>query len=155
MLNTGIGAIGKKRENKRKPCYNQTNIPNKNKMGLSILVAKILCLLYLSAGVAALSGKITFAKIVDDFEKSPALTFITGLLSLTLGMLLVEYHNIWVKDWPVLITIIGWAAVVKGIMFIAYPKAMAFFKPWYKKTERWGILLIAIGLLFGYFGFLA
>ncbi|MBN2306591.1 hypothetical protein JXD20_01265 [Candidatus Peregrinibacteria bacterium] len=122
-------------------------------MGLSILVAKILALLYLSAGVAALGGKITFAKIVDDFEKSPALTFMTGLFSITVGMLMVEYHNIWVKDWPVLITIIGWAALIKGVMFIAWPQKISFFKPWYKKTQVWGILMIAIGLLFGYLGF--
>lgn len=123
-------------------------------MGLSIFVAKVVSLLYLAAGIGALSGKITFAKIVDDFEKSPALTFMTGLFTLVVGMLLVQYHNIWVKDWPVLITIIGWAALIKGLMFIACPQKISFFKSWYKKNQTWGLVLIAIGLIFGYFGFL-
>lgn len=122
-------------------------------MELSILVAKMVSLLYLAAGIAALSGKVTFAKIVDDFDKSPALTFITGLFSMIFGVLLVEYHNLWVKDWRVLITIIGWAALIKGVMFIVAPNMMDFFKPWYKNTKGWGLLLVAIGLVFGYFGF--
>lgn len=124
-------------------------------MNVAIFVAKVLSLLYLSAGLAALSGKVTFAKIVDDFDKSPALTFMTGLITLTMGMLILEFHNVWVKDWTVLVTIVGWAAVLKGIMFIAFPNALSFFKPWYKNSQNWAILLLAIGALFGYFGFIA
>jgi len=123
-------------------------------MELSIFVAKIIALLYLAAGVAALRGVVSFAKIVDDFDKSPALTFITGLVTLILGMLVIQYHNIWVKDWTVLITIFGWAGAIKGVMFIAFPGGLKLFKGMYKNTKAWGVLLVLIGVLFGYFGFI-
>ena len=122
-------------------------------MELSVLVAKILALVYISAGIAAVSGKITFSKIVEDFEKSQGLTFISGLMALVIGMLLVKYHNIWVRDWIVLITIIAWIALLKGIMLIAFPHFISSCKGWYKNTRVWGIFMIAVGLLFGYFGF--
>ena len=123
-------------------------------MELSILVAKIAALTYLSAGIAALSGKMDYKKIVDSFNASPALTYVTGLFALIIGMILVENHNIWVKDWPVLITIIGWASTIKGVMLIAFPDVMDSFKPVFKNTTGVGIFLLALGLLFGYFGFL-
>ena len=123
-------------------------------MELSFLVAKIIAILYISAGIAALSGKITFSKIVEDFEKSQGLTFISGFITLIIGMLLVTYHNIWVKNWTVLITIIGWVSLLKGVMLIAFPQSISSFKRWYKNTRIWGIFMIIVGLLFGYFGFL-
>ena len=122
-------------------------------MGPSILVAKILALTYISAGIAALSGKLSFSKMIEEYERSSALAFVTGFIALTLGMLLVEYHNVWVPNWPVLITFIGWGMLLKGIMLIAFPQCILFFKGWCQNTRAWGIVMIALGLLFGYFGF--
>jgi hypothetical protein len=124
-------------------------------MELSILVAKIISLLYLSTGISALTGQTTFKGILEDILSSRALSFTLGLIGLILGMLLVEYHNFWVKDWTVLITIIGWASLIKGVMLIAYPQSLGWFKSWYKNAQVFGTLAIAIGLLFGYFGFVA
>ena len=124
-------------------------------MELSILVAKILALTYISAGVAALNGKNTFARIVEDFERSPGLTFVTGFFTLICGMLLVAYHNIWVRNWTVLVTVAGWAALLKGVLLIAFPQYISSFKSGYKNTRAWGIFMIALGILFGYFGFIA
>ncbi len=123
-------------------------------MELSILVARTLSLVYISAGIAALSGKINFSRIVEDFENSQGLTFISGFMTLILGMLLVHYHNIWVCGWTMLITIIGWIALFKGIMLIAFPRFISPFKSWYKNSRIWGVMMIALGLLLGYFGFI-
>ena len=125
-------------------------------MELSILVAKILALYYLAAGVGVLSGKVKADKMIKSFEDSPGLTLISGFFMIIIGALLVEYHNIWVKAWTVLVTIIGWVALIKGVLFIAYPQLLLSFKGMYKNTKPWwGVIGIALGLLFGYFGFVA
>ena len=124
-------------------------------MELSILVAKIMALAYISVGIGMLSGKLTYNKIIGGFEKSPGLTYLAGIFTLIIGVLLVEYHNIWVKNWTVLITIIGWVALIKGVMLVAFPQFISYFKNWYKNTRAWSIFIIALGLLFGYFGFLS
>ncbi|MDA1060980.1 MAG: hypothetical protein O3B47_04260 [bacterium] len=123
-------------------------------MELSTLVAKIMTIVYISAGVSALSGKVDFKKFVEEFEKSPALTYITGLFGIIIGMLLIEHHNFWVKDWTVLVTIIGWAALIKGILLIVFPSAILSLRSIYKNTQTWGIFIVVIGLVFGYFGFI-
>ena len=122
-------------------------------MEMSILAARILAVIYLSAGVGTLSGKLDLKKLVEDFERVPALSYVTGFMTIVLGMLLVEYHNLWVKDWRVLVTLVGWAALVKGILLVSCPQFIRAFKGWYSKTRVWGAVIFSIGLVFGYFGF--
>ena len=124
-------------------------------MGISVLAAKILALVYISVDVGILSGKLKYDKLIEDFETSSGLTYLAGIFTLIIGVLLVEYHNIWVKNWTVLITIIGWVALIKGVMLVAFPQFISYFKNWYKNTRAWSIFIIALGLLFGYFGFLS
>jgi len=124
-------------------------------MELSILVAKIVAIAYFALGIGMVGGQISSAKVLDIFSKSQGLTLITGVFAVIIGMLLVNSHNIWVKDWPVLITLIGWGALIKGVLFLAFPSSLMSFKPMFKNEQGWGILLIALGALFGYFGFMA
>lgn len=122
-------------------------------MALSILIAKIISLAYLSVGFSVLSGRMDLNQLINEFEKSPALTYLSGIMALILGMLIIEHHNFWVADWYVLITIIGWMALIKGVLLIAYPKFIGSVKGWYQNPKKWGYFTIALGLLFGYFGF--
>lgn len=57
-----------------------------------------------------------------DLYDNAALTYLTGFIAVTFGLLIIGYHNLWVADWRVLITIIGWLALIKGLIFIVLPK---------------------------------
>lgn len=127
-------------------------------MELSILVAKIFTLFILAWGVGVATGKLNMKKALDSFEESQGLMFATGFFSLILGALLVQYHNIWVKDWTVLITILAWATLIKGVLMIAYPQVLflSFGKGLLKNMKpAWGLLPIIAGLVLGYFLFVA
>lgn len=122
-------------------------------MELSQFVAKIIAIVFISASIAALSGNVSFKKLMENFEKSYGLTFMTGFMTIICGMILIEFHNTWTKDWTVLITIIGWTSVLKGITLIAFPQIIPAFKGFYKNTQVLGVVMMGIGILFGYFGF--
>lgn len=126
-------------------------------MELSIFVAKILTLYMLAVGVGVLSGKLNMSKMIGDLEKSSALSLMTGFTLLVMGALLAQYHNIWSGPWwVVLITILGWATLIKGFLLIAYPQAIFSFKGLYKNMKpSWGIPIIALGLVLSYFLFVA
>jgi hypothetical protein len=124
-------------------------------MELSILAAKIICLIFVLTGIGGLSGKIDFNKMVGDFEKSVGLTFIAGIYTLVIGALLVNYHNIWAKDWTVLVTIIGWIALVKGCLLIIHPQFIRIGKGVYRNAQLLGAVMLILGAIFGYFGFIA
>ena len=122
-------------------------------MGLSILVARIIAVIYISSGIAVLIGQLNFDNIASDFNKSKALTFVAGSSGVIFGMVLVRYHNNWVKNWTVLITIISWIFLIGGIIVVVFPKSLSYFSKYYKHSPAWGIFMICFGLLFGYFGF--
>jgi hypothetical protein len=74
--------------------------------------------------VAALSALLNTRQIMaifEDFIKSPALIFIAGVMTLVMGLTLVIFHNHWVADWTVIITIFGWIGIAGGIMRMAFP----------------------------------
>jgi hypothetical protein len=123
-------------------------------MELSSLVAKIISIIYISSGIAVLIGTINFNDIVKDFDKSPALTFVVGSVGIIIGLILIEYHNIWVKNWKVLITIISWLFLIGGLVVVIIPKSLTYFNNLYKNSRILGLYMIAFGLIIGYFGFI-
>ncbi len=123
-------------------------------MELSIIVARILALTYICSGIAAFTGKLNFNKILENFENSPGLTYITGFITLAFGVILVTYHNFWIKDWLVVITIVGWLSLIKGMLIVLFPKFMFCFKGIYKHNKSIGLIILLIGIGFGYLSLL-
>jgi hypothetical protein len=127
-------------------------------MELSILVAKIISVIYLSVGLGAIFSTDHYRKLVDDMFDNTALTYFMGFTAVVVGFLLVHYHNIWVKNWTVLITIIGWLALIKGIVIILFPNFVhRYSKAIFAGTgfRVFPYMAILIGLFFGYFGFVS
>ena len=45
---------------------------------------------------------------------------INGMMALSFGALIVAFHNVW--SWPaIIITLIGWAQVLKGVLHLCIP----------------------------------
>jgi hypothetical protein len=53
-------------------------------------------------------------------ERGDAGVFVVAFLSLWFGSIVVAFHNVW-SGIPVLLTIIGWAQMIKGIVYFAAP----------------------------------
>ena len=53
-------------------------------------------------------------------ERGHAGVFFNGMLSLLVGSIIVALHNVW-SGMPMLVTLIGWAQVVKGFMSLVFP----------------------------------
>ncbi|HXE97217.1 MAG TPA: hypothetical protein VN642_12460, partial [Dongiaceae bacterium] len=84
-------------------------------MELSILIAKIVSVIYLSASLGSFFSKDYHLRISEDMFKNAALTYMMGSVTVVFGFLIVNYHNLWGSDWTVLITIIGWLSLIKGV----------------------------------------
>ena len=125
-------------------------------MELSILIAKIAAVIYLSASLGGFFSKDYYRKLSEEMYKNAALSYMMGFVAVIIGFLIVHYHNLWGRDWTVLITIIGWLSLIKGGFIIAFPKFLQHLsEPFF--TERALKIIpyvtLLIGLLFGYFGF--
>jgi len=125
-------------------------------MQISILIAKIAAVIYLSASLCGFSDRDYYRRLANDMYKNAALTYMTGFMTVIIGFLIVNFHNFWVRDWTVLITIIGWLSIIKGFFIIAFPKFIKrLSEPFLteKALKIFPYITLSLGLLFGYFGF--
>ena len=53
-------------------------------------------------------------------EKGRAGVFANGFLSLVFGSLIVSFHDVW-TGWPVVLTLLGWAQVIKAAVAFVLP----------------------------------
>ena len=90
-------------------------------MQTSIFIAKLIGPVLVVAGLTGALNTQLLREVGREFLASPALLFIAGIIALLGGLAVVNTHNIWVADWPVIITIIGWVALVAGVLRIGFP----------------------------------
>ena len=92
-------------------------------MCLSIFLAQVIGLYLFLVSLAMLVHQHRFKKTMSDLLGNVMLITLTGALMLVLGLLIVVDHNIWIPDWPVIITIIGWILLLQGLMRLFVPDA--------------------------------
>jgi len=77
----------------------------------------------------------------------PTLVYLNGTLLLIGGLALVRAHNLWVADWRVLVTLVGWVALVAGLY--------RMFMPYAPQLDASAGTYVFLALLFGLGGFLS
>lgn len=94
-------------------------------MQISLFVAKLLGPVFLVVGVALLTRPEAFRALLREFVASGVMMYLAGFLGLLAGLALVLLHNVWTLDWRVVITLIGWTSLVRAIVTIFRPQAIA------------------------------
>ena len=88
-----------------------------------------------------------------EMTEDKAFVIATGYTSFLMGLVTVILHNVWVWDWPVVITILAWSTTIKGIMKIGFPEQIHRQAQRFKKNQWLSALsLIALGAWLLYMG---
>lgn len=61
---------------------------------------------------------------------SPTLVYLNGVLLFVAGLAIVRTHNVWVRRWPVLVTLLGWVALAIGLVRMFAPRAPQLAASW-------------------------
>jgi len=90
----------------------------------------------------------------------PSTIFTWGVLTTVLGLAMVVNHNVWNGAWwTTLITVLGILTLVKGLFLLVFPNVMEeMAKPWLKSSGLMyfsGAFTAVLGLILGYYGFIA
>jgi len=130
----------------------------KQNMDTSIFLAKMVGPMMLVMGLFMVINPERMRRVGREFLDSEALIFMSGIITLPVGLAIVITHNVWEVDWRTLITLIGWIAVFAGIARMALPDAMktlgeAMLEKTYK-TAVPGALMAIIGGYLTYHGYL-
>lgn len=83
-------------------------------MDNSVLLARFIGPYIIVVGAELLLNLKYYQNIMGDFFKNPALVYVTGLITFVAGPAVVLSHNLWVWDWRLSITLLGWNVLLKG-----------------------------------------
>jgi hypothetical protein len=112
-----------------------------------------------AAGIGMLLDPEAFAGIGAQFLQNPALLYLSAALGLLGGIALVLAHNVWIADWRVIITLIGWISIVDSTSWLVIPRAMTrLYSPLMVSTVlplAGGVLAVLAGGVLCYFGYYA
>lgn len=93
-----------------------------------------------------------FKKIMTEVLSHPGSLFICGATNILFALVVLVPHNLWVADWQVLITVIAWLALLKGLATLFFPEMfVSMFKNLMNKTGyhvwTWLWLLVSLYLI--------
>ncbi len=116
-------------------------------MEISIFLAQFWGSLFMILGLMSVGAK--FLGRVIEYTEDKAITISTGYITFLLGLVTVVLHNVWVKDWQVAITILGWITLLKGIEKIGWPDRVNKKAQMFKGGQViWGGIIFLIGAWF-------
>lgn len=124
---------------------------------LANYLAELFGIVLVATSLALLINQNNLKRLLDSAEDDKAL-FCWGVKSLIVGVAMILAYNVWMQSWQVIITIIGWLALIKGLLMLFLPNIV---KKWAKKISfsnylpYYLIFVLIVGLVVTYFGFTA
>lgn len=91
--------------------------------------------LFLLLSVGALLYDESNLKHMMKLAKDDTFLMLTGYLALIMGLVTVLLHNVWELSWVGLVTLFGWAALVKGVTRLYSPKTVEKSLKWIKNSK--------------------
>lgn len=128
-------------------------------MSATIFLARAWGLYLTIISLALLWNRKSIRLLLKIYESEKGV-FLSGVASLMIGIFTVSAHNIWTADWRLVITLLGWFALSKGIVRM-------FFSGWIvENAGRWVkiiknrslvslllLIVLVLGVYLSYMGF--
>lgn len=127
-------------------------------MHVTILLAQIWGPVILAIGLGVLVSRDYYLKIYRDLEKETLAMLIFAMVAIAVGIIHIRIHNVWGYFSEILISFLGWALLVKGLMFAIAPKFVNRAGDWAAKAKLVpvaGILMLIIGVYLSWIGYLS
>ncbi|MHC4929798.1 MAG: hypothetical protein ACYTFU_08985 [Planctomycetota bacterium] len=122
-------------------------------------IFQVFSLVYLAIGIGMLINPAFYKKLFTDFCESAAMLYIGGVMSLVIGYLILALRGCSVcysSGFAVIIPIIGWLALIKGILILVRPQTIIALTKAILKESTFKIMIawvLFLGLLFSFLGF--
>ena len=125
-------------------------------MSLSVFLAKAIGLYYVLISLAFLVNKTRLRALMIETINTPASLLLSGFIALIIGIMLVVSHRLGVGDWHVLLTIVGWLALLKGLTLMFCPQVLVTLSlKWMQNEVAYTLtflLTLFLGIVLLYFG---
>jgi len=96
----------------------------------TVYLGRLLGLYCLIIAVVMMSHKQTTVDTMAALVRDAPLLFVASLGAMVAGLAIILAHNVWTGGaLPVIVTLVGWAALIKGLVFMLLPPetSVAYF----------------------------
>lgn len=124
---------------------------------LTFLLAKVFGTYMIIGGIAILARKRFFASVVGALIEERAARIALSALDILFGLFIVNLHPFWGPLPVTLVTLIGWGALLKGILgFFLSDASLEKFGKTFRDKKLYmieAVIIIIIGIYLAGFGF--
>jgi hypothetical protein len=118
-------------------------------MQASLVIARLIGPLLATVGIGMLTNNETYRQIGAQFLSTYAIIYLSGIIVLLIGLAILNFHNMWTRDWRSLITLVGWIFTAAGVWRIIAPQLVPFVGGAILTNKNFfvgaGIVLLALG----------
>ena len=124
---------------------------------ITLFIGKISAIYWLAYGLGFLISREFYANQLKNTEKSDSLAItLQGAIHVYIGAAILTNHFLWDSILAILVTLLGFMYLAKGIALIVFPCAiLKSGEPSVKVLRLSGIGFILIGLVLGYLSYFA
>jgi hypothetical protein len=108
-------------------------------MDISLVIAQVLGTFFALVGIAMVVNSKATAVAIGESVQNKGILWMWGFLAVLVGAVIVAFNNTWTSGLPLLITILGWLALIKGAFILILPRAAAAL---YGKFNKSGMLVV-------------
>jgi hypothetical protein len=117
---------------------------------LTIFLGKLIGVYCLIVGLTMMANRRTMVDAVNALIRSPPLVLLAGVFAVAVGLGLVIGHNVWSGGTlPVVITLVGWASLIKGVALLELPPGQMAKLYEALRYERFYLGYVAVTLALG------
>jgi len=125
----------------------------------TLFLSRLIGLYCILVGLSMMTHSQATVETVTALLQNPSMTLILGVITLAAGLAMVLAHNIWAGGTlVVVVTLVGWMALVKSLFFLFLPPEMEtrlfLQKLHYQQLfYLYGAISLALGVYLTYGGF--
>jgi uncharacterized membrane protein len=84
-------------------------------------IASIFGPLFALFGIWTILYRENIGKVVESFQKNPAVLFLGGAINLLIGLAIINVYSTWRLDLALLVTFLGWLFFLRGLIILFLP----------------------------------
>ena len=115
---------------------------------LTLRLSEAIGLYMIVVGIGGFAAPSRWRAMMDDLERSPGLVMALGFPVFAVGAALVLIHSIWTDPLAVIVSLIGYVALVEGALLLATPAPLLRIgRSAVQFTRAWAVISILLGIL--------
>ncbi len=115
-------------------------------MAVTNILAALIGLYFICGGLAILNDRKVMAGMMQSLADQPVLGYLGGVMAFAIGGTILAVHSLWTGWLAGFVTVVGWIALVEGVLLIAARERFLGIVSKLNLDNRFGTVL-ALGII--------